>query len=185
MSCLSLRPELEPFRVKVEREGVEISAYINDIVLGLMGVTASTVRAIPLFRRGLDGIGIVTNPANPWRLALPPEGNIATVEEGGLTMVGVPTGTQKCVAERAVGEVRGEGAGCLVRCLPGMPVKQAAALITAKSLGNEAATSSTSWTRVRPSKQAGGPTMRRSGFTSTSSNPTESRQGTIVLRGGV
>ena len=37
--------------------------YMNNIYLGLMGVTANKVRAFDLPRRELDGIGFVGNPA--------------------------------------------------------------------------------------------------------------------------
>ena len=45
MFCLSLRPGLKRFRE--EGEGVEAFAYMDDVCLGLMRVTANTVGASP------------------------------------------------------------------------------------------------------------------------------------------
>ncbi|CAN0376531.1 unnamed protein product [Laminaria digitata] len=45
MFCLALRPRLKRFRQEFEGEGVEAFAYMDDVSLGLMGITANTVRA--------------------------------------------------------------------------------------------------------------------------------------------
>ena len=82
-------------------------------------------------------------------VALPPKGNAPAVEdnsllesvhvrmvdEGGVTGVGVPIGTDEYVMERALELVRDGGANRHARCLASMPDKQAAALIAIESLG--------------------------------------------------
>ena len=45
MFWLALRPGLKRFREEFEGEGVESFAYLDDISLGLIGVTANAVRA--------------------------------------------------------------------------------------------------------------------------------------------
>ena len=50
MFCLSLRPELKRFREEFEREGVEAFAYMDDVSLGLRGLTANTIRAFAFLR---------------------------------------------------------------------------------------------------------------------------------------
>ena len=82
-------------------------------------------------------------------VALPPKGRAPTVEgisllkivdvriagEGGVTVVGVPIGTDEYVLERALEVVRDGGADRLERCLVIMPDEQAMALIAIESLG--------------------------------------------------
>lgn len=58
------------FREAIEGEGVGPFPYVDHITLGLTGVTVSTVRAIAYFRRELDDICIVANPAKT--VVLPP-----------------------------------------------------------------------------------------------------------------
>ena len=48
-------------------------AYMDDVSLGLMGVTASTIRAFSVFRRELEDICIVVNTSKT--VALPPKGH--------------------------------------------------------------------------------------------------------------
>ena len=79
MFCLALRPGLKRFREEFEREGVEAFAYMDDVSLGLMRITADTVRAFAFLRRELEGIGIVVNPAKT--IALPPKEYAPTAEE--------------------------------------------------------------------------------------------------------
>ena len=79
MFCLSLRPELKRFREEFEREGVEAFAYMDDVSLGLMGITAIKIRAFAFHRRELEHIGIVVNTYKT--VALPPKGYAATTEE--------------------------------------------------------------------------------------------------------
>ncbi|CAN0523670.1 unnamed protein product, partial [Laminaria digitata] len=45
MFFLELRPGLKGFRQEFEGEGVEAFAYMVDVSLGLIGITANTVRA--------------------------------------------------------------------------------------------------------------------------------------------
>ncbi|CAN0517664.1 unnamed protein product, partial [Laminaria digitata] len=63
MFCLALRPGLKRFRQEFEGEGVKAVAYMDDVSLGLTGITANTVRAFAFLRRELDDIGIVVNAA--------------------------------------------------------------------------------------------------------------------------
>ena len=105
MFRLALRPWLKRFREEFEGEGVEAVAHVDDVSFGLMGVTANTVRTFPFLQRELSDIGIVVNSAKT--VALPPKGHAPTAEEisllesvdvriageCGVTVVGVPTGT--------------------------------------------------------------------------------------------
>ncbi|CAN0519985.1 unnamed protein product [Laminaria digitata] len=105
MFCLALRPGLKRFRQEFEGKGVEAFAYMDDVSLGLMRITANTVRAFAFLRRELDDIGIVVSPAKT--VALPPKGHAPTAEkilllervdvsiadEGRVTVLSVPIGT--------------------------------------------------------------------------------------------
>ena len=116
MFCLSLRPGLKRFRE--EGEGVEAFAYIDDVSLGLLRITADKVRALAFLRQELEDTGVVVNPAKT--VALPPKGHTMTAEEisllesvdvsitgeGGATVVGVPIGTDEYVLDRAMEVVR-------------------------------------------------------------------------------
>ena len=148
MFCLALRPKLKRFRKESEGEGVETFAYMDDVSLSLMGVTANTVRAFAFFRRELliENIGNVANPAKT--VMLLPKGYAPTAEisplecvdvrivgGGGAAVVGVPIGTDECVLERAMEVARNAGAGRHARCLADMPDKQAVALIAIEYLG--------------------------------------------------
>ena len=77
MFVLALRPGLKLFREEFEREGVE--AYMNDVSLGLMGITASTIRAYSFLRRELEDVFIVVKTSKT--LALSPKGHALTAEE--------------------------------------------------------------------------------------------------------
>ncbi|CAN0560929.1 unnamed protein product [Laminaria digitata] len=106
MFCLALRPGLKRFRLEFEGEGVEAFAYMDDVSLGLMGITANTGRAFAFLRRELDDIGIVVSPAKT--VALSPKGHTPTAEkisllqsvdvrisdEGRVTVGSVPIGTE-------------------------------------------------------------------------------------------
>ena len=147
MFFLALRPGLKRFREEFEREGVESFAYVDDVSLDLMRITADTVRAFAFLGRELEDIGIVVNPAKT--IALPPKGYAPRAEEisllesvdvcieskGGTTVVGVPIGTDEYVRDRAIEVVRDGGADRLTRCFASMPDKQAAVLVAIESLG--------------------------------------------------
>ncbi|CAN0368478.1 unnamed protein product [Laminaria digitata] len=106
MFCLALRPGLKRFRQEFEGEGVEAFVYMDDVSLGLMGITANTVRAFAFPRREPDDIGIVVSPAKT--VALPPKGHapmaekisllesvdVRIADEGRVTVVSVPIGTE-------------------------------------------------------------------------------------------
>ena len=51
MFCLALRPGLTRFREEFDREEVEAFAYMDDVSLGLMGVTGNTIRTFAFLRR--------------------------------------------------------------------------------------------------------------------------------------
>ena len=135
MSCLALRPGLKRFREECEREGVEAVAYMDDVSLGLMGMTANTIRAFTSLRRELENIGIVVNTSKT--VALPPNDHAPTAEEisrlesvdvrvtdeGGVTVVGVPIGTDEYALERAREIIKEGGTDHLARCLANMPDK--------------------------------------------------------------
>ena len=112
MFCLALQPGLKRFREEIEGE-VETSAYMNDVSVGLLRITANTIRAFAFLRRELEDIGIVVNTSKT--VALSPKGHAPTAEdisllesvdvcvadEAGVTVVGVPIGTDEYVLERA------------------------------------------------------------------------------------
>ena len=50
MASVALRPGLKRFREEFEREGVEAFAYMDDVSLGLTGITANTIRAFAFLR---------------------------------------------------------------------------------------------------------------------------------------
>ena len=147
MFCLAMRPGLKRFRQEFERETVEAFAYMDDVFLGLTGITANAVRVFAFLRRELDDICIVVKDAKT--VVLSPKGHAPTVEEisllkrvqvriadeGGGTVVGVPIGTEEYVRGREMEVVRDEGVGRLARCLANMPDKQAAILIGVEYLG--------------------------------------------------
>ena len=119
------------------------------ISLGLIRITADTVRSFAFLRRELGDIGTMVNPGKT--IALPPKGYVPTAEisllesvdvriagEGGATVVGVPIGTDEYVLDRAMEVVRDGGADHLARCLASMPDKQSVVLIAIESLGKRA-----------------------------------------------
>ena len=146
MFCLALQPGLKRFREEIEGE-VETSAYMNDVSVGLLRITANTIRAFAFLRRELEDIGIVVNTSKT--VALSPKGHAPTAEdisllesvdvrvadEAGVTVVGVPIGTDEYVLERAREIVEKGDTDHLARCLTNMPDKLAAALIVIESLG--------------------------------------------------
>ena len=101
---------------------METFANMGDISLGIIGVAANTGRAFAFLRRELEDVGLVANPAKT--VALQPKGPAPTAEEmsllervdvrivgeGGVTVVGVPIGTDEYVLERAMGVVGDGGA---------------------------------------------------------------------------
>ena len=73
MFILALRPGLKRFRQEFKREGMETFAYMDDVSLGLTGISANTVRAFSFLQQELENVGIVVNAAKP--VALPPRGH--------------------------------------------------------------------------------------------------------------
>ena len=106
---------------------------MDEVSAGLSRVQANTARAFAFLQRKLDNNGIVVNPAKT--VALPPDGHIPTVEdipplesvhvrtakEAGVTVVGVPIGTDKHVLERAMEVVKDGGVDRLACCLASLP----------------------------------------------------------------
>ena len=115
-----LRPGLKRFRKRVRGRRGEAFAYMDGVSLGLIGVTASAVRAFAFLWRELDDINaVVVNPDK--NAGLPPNEHAPTAEEisllesvdvgiageAGVTVIGVPiVGTDKHVLERAMELVR-------------------------------------------------------------------------------
>ena len=50
MFCLALRPGLKRFMEEFEREGVRTFAYIDEVSVALMGITANTIIAFASLR---------------------------------------------------------------------------------------------------------------------------------------
>lgn len=63
------------------------------------------------------------NPAKPWRYL--PKENVPTTEEGAVTVVGAPTGTEECVTDRPMGTDNTERRCGLPVALPGRHTRQA------------------------------------------------------------
>ena len=110
MVCTTLRPGLKRCRDEFEGEGVEAFAVMKYVSLGLVEVTANTVRAFAFLRRELEDIDIVINTTKT--VALPPNKHTSTAEislrenadvrivgQGIVTVVGVPIGTDEYVLE--------------------------------------------------------------------------------------
>ena len=130
----------------VEPKGVEAFAYLDDVIIGMVGVTSDTVDVVPFLQRELASIGIAMNPSKT--VALPRKGHAPALEEiallesvdvriaeqGGVKVVGVPIGTDAYVNENAMEIVENGGAEQLVRMPPHMPVKQSANLIATGSM---------------------------------------------------
>lgn len=135
--CLELRTRIKRFRDLFEGEGAQAFACMDEVSIGVSGVQASTVRAFAILRT-VDNISIMVNPAKA--VALPPDGHIPTMgyvpllesvhvrvaNEAGVTVVGVPIGTDERVLERAMEVVKDRGVDRLECCLIYMPDKQAA-----------------------------------------------------------
>ena len=130
----------------VEPKGVEAFAYLDDVIIGMVGVTSDTVDVVPFLQRELASIGIAMNPSIT--VALPPKGHVPSLEEialpesvhvriaerGGVSAVGVPIGTDAYAMESAMEIVKNVGAEQLARMLPHMPDKQSANLIATGSM---------------------------------------------------
>ena len=58
---------------------MEAFAYMDDVSLGLTGITANTIRAFAFLRREVEDIGIVVNTSKT--VALPPKGHAPTAQE--------------------------------------------------------------------------------------------------------
>lgn len=76
---LPLRPGLKRLRSVFEAEGVKHFAHMDDVTLGLSGITASTARVVPFLRNELASIGFGSHPNTT--MAFPPKGHIPTAEE--------------------------------------------------------------------------------------------------------
>ena len=53
----------------VEPKGVEAFAYLDDVIIGMVGVTSDTVDVVPFLQRELASIGIAMNPSKMVSLA--------------------------------------------------------------------------------------------------------------------
>ncbi|CAN0303380.1 unnamed protein product, partial [Ectocarpus fasciculatus] len=111
--CLILIPIIDKLRRKYEPLGVTLKAYMDDITLHLRDITPDTVQAMTDLVQELAEVGIIVNRAK--RLALPPREREPTEEQRGLldgvgittategiTVVGVPIGTDDYVKEFAM-----------------------------------------------------------------------------------
>ncbi|CAN0344777.1 unnamed protein product, partial [Scytosiphon promiscuus] len=142
---LILVPIVLKLQEKYEPLGVSFKAYMDDITLHLKVLTEESVQAMTDLVSELDKVGIVVNRAKS--SALPPPGHVITEEqrrllEGvgltvageGITVVGVPIGTDDYVKEFAMRVIAEGGADKLARILPRMSDRQVANLITSLSL---------------------------------------------------
>ncbi|CAN0235475.1 unnamed protein product, partial [Scytosiphon promiscuus] len=132
---LILVPIVLKLQEKYEPLGVSFKAYMDDITLHLKVLTEESVQAMTDLVSELDKVGIVVNRAKS--SALPPPGHVITEEqrrllEGvgltvageGITVVGVPIGTDDYVKEFAMKVIAEGGADKLARILPRMSDRQ-------------------------------------------------------------
>lgn len=148
--CLILIPIITKLQQKYEPLGVNIIAYMDDISLHLQDVTEESLKALSDLEDDLAEVGIVVSRRKS--SALPPQGHQMTdeqkglldgagltVAEEGITVVGVPIGSDDYVKECAMKVITDRGAEKLARMLPQMSDKQVAFLITSLSLTQRSA----------------------------------------------
>eukprot|EP00903_Cladosiphon_okamuranus_P019868 g18261.t1 len=141
---LSAKEELQ-IVAEYERLGVSLKAYMDDISLHFKNITAENIQVIPDLVDELEAVGIIVNRGKC--AVLPPPGHIVTLEERrllgeaglpiaaeGITVVGVPIGTDAYIEDYAMRTITDGGADKLARMLARMPDKQVAHLVTAQSL---------------------------------------------------
>lgn len=130
---------------KHEPLGVCLKAYMHDISLHFKEITATTIPVVQDLVDELQAAGIIVNRGKS--SALPPPGHAVTHEERrllgeaglpiaeeGITVVGVPIGTDDFIKGFAADVITKGGARKLARMLARMPDKQVAHLITSMSL---------------------------------------------------
>ena len=142
---LILIPIILKLQEKYKPLGVAFKAYMDDITLHLQDLTEETIQAMTDLVNELAAVGIVVNRAKS--LALPPPGHVITEEQTrlldgvgltvageGITVVGVPIGTDEYIKEFAMKVITDGGADKLAKMVPRMPDRQVANLITSLSL---------------------------------------------------
>ena len=122
--CMPLMPILRRTREEFEPMRVEVFAYLDDVIIGMVEVKSDTVDVAPFLQRELASIGIAMNPSE--NVALPPKGHVPTLEEiaplngvdvriaerGGVKGVGVSIGTDAYTIESAMEIVENGGITC-------------------------------------------------------------------------
>ncbi|CAB1119445.1 unnamed protein product [Ectocarpus sp. CCAP 1310/34] len=143
--CFILVPIVLKLRAKYDHLGVCLKAYMDDISLHFKNITAENIQVIPDLVDELEAVGIIVNRGKS--SALPPPGHDVTpaerrllgdaglpIAEEGITVVGVPIGTDAYVEDIAMKVITEGGADKLARMLVRMPDKQVAHLVTSQSL---------------------------------------------------
>ena len=144
--CFTLVPIVSKLRVKYEPLRVRIKAFMDDINLHFQEITEDAImQVLPDLVDELEAVGIIVNKRKS--SALPPPGHEVTpterrlfhdvdlpIVEDGITVVGVPIGTDAYVEESAMKKNIEGGADKLARMLARMPDEQVAHLVTAQSL---------------------------------------------------
>ncbi|CAB1115520.1 unnamed protein product [Ectocarpus sp. CCAP 1310/34] len=143
--CFILVPIVLKLRAKYDHLGVCLKAYMDDISLHFKNITAENIQVIPDVVDELEAVGIIVNRGKS--SALPPPGHDVTpaerrllgdaglpIAEEGITVVGVPIGTDAYVEDIAMKVITEGGADKLARMLVRMPDKQVAHLVTSQSL---------------------------------------------------
>lgn len=143
--CFVLVPIVSKLRAKYEPLGVSIKAYMDDINLHFKEITEDAMQVVLDLVDELQAVGVVVNRRKS--SALPPPGHDVTpterrlfedaglpIAEEGITVVGVPIGTDAYVEECAMKKITEGGADKLARMLAHIPDKQVAHLVTAQSL---------------------------------------------------
>lgn len=142
---LILVPIIIKLQKKYEPLGVSIKAYMDDINLHLQELTEESLKALSDLEDELTEVGKIVSRRKS--SALPPQGHQITdkrkrlldgagitVAEAGITVVGVPIGSDAYVEECAIKVIRDRGAEKLARMLPRMSDRQVAFLTTSLSL---------------------------------------------------
>ena len=120
--CLALVPIVSKLKSKYEPKGVRITAYMDDINLNFKEINEETMQqVIPDLVDELEEVGIIVNREKS--SALTPPGHDVTPTERrlfedaglpiaaeGITVVGIPIGTDAYVEERAMKKITEGGA---------------------------------------------------------------------------
>ena len=143
--CFIITPTVSNLRPKYEPLGVRIEAYMDDVKLHFKEITEEVMQVVPDLIDELRTVDIKVNRAKSSALA-PPGHEVTPTErrllneaglpiaEEGITVVGIPIGTDAYVEVCVMKKITEGGADKLARMLARMPDKQVAHIVTSPSL---------------------------------------------------